>query len=145
MLFNLKKETDRQRFKSFVNKYYKENLVVELTAKKEQRTIKQNSYLHLLLSYFAAEYGCTADEAKIDFYKRTCNRDLFVVNKVNKYGQRITTLRSSTELDTKQMTDSIERFRNWSSMTAGIYLPSPNEPEGIVEMKQTVENNRYFL
>lgn len=33
----------------------------------------------------------------------------------------------SRYLTTAEMTTAIERFRNWSSAEAGVYLPSPDE------------------
>lgn len=87
-IFNLKNEYDVPKFKAYVNKLFKERAVVELRKKHPNRTLAQNSYLHLLLGYFGSEYGCSLDEAKIDFYKRTCNRDLFERKTVNKKRQR---------------------------------------------------------
>ena len=89
-IFNLKNEYDIPKFKAYVNKLFKERAVVEVRKKHPNRTLAQNSYLHLLLGYFGSEYGCSLDEAKIDFYKRTCNRDLFERKTVNKKGKEIT-------------------------------------------------------
>ena len=82
---------------------------------------------------------------KIDFYKRTCNRDLFERKKVNKKGKEITYLRSSAELTTGEMTLSIDRFRNFASSEAGIYLPSSSERDFLIHIQQTIENNKEFL
>ena len=114
-IFNLKNEYDIPKFKAYVNKLFQEHAVVEVRKKLPNRTLSQNSYLHLLLGYFGSEYGCSLDEAKIDFYKRTCNRDLFERKTVNKKGKEVTYLRSSAELTTGEMTLSIDRFRNWSA------------------------------
>ena len=107
--------------------------------------MSQNSYLHLLLGFFGSEYGCSLDEAKIDFYKRTCNRDLFERTKVNKKGIEVTYLRSSAELSTGEMTLSIDRFRNWASSVGGIYLPAANEHQMIIYAQQEIERNKGFL
>lgn len=72
-IFNLRNEYDIPKFKAYVNKLFQERVVVEVKKKLPNRTLAQNSYLHLLLGYFGSEYGCSLDEAKIDFYKRTCN------------------------------------------------------------------------
>lgn len=144
-IFNLKNEYDVPKFKAYVNKLFKERAVVELRKKHPNRTLAQNSYLHLLLGYFGSEYGCSLDEAKIDFYKRTCNRDLFERKTVNKKGKEVTYLRSSAELTTSEMTLSIERFRNFASSEAGIYLPSPNEREFLIHIQQEIERHKEFL
>lgn len=145
MLFNLNNEFELDKFKRYVNKLYEERAVVEVKKKHPNRTIKQNSYLHLLLGFFGSEYGCSADEAKIDFYKRTCNRDLFERKRMNKKGNEITYLRSSSELTTAEMSVSIDRFRNWSAAQAGIYLPAANEYEMLVYAQQVVEQNKEFV
>lgn len=54
-------------------------------------------------------------------------------------------LRSSAELDTEEMSVSIERFRNFASSEVGIYLPSPNERELLIYMQQEIERNKEFL
>ena len=67
MIFNLKNEYDVPKFKDYVNRLFRERAVVEVRKKLPGRTLAQNSYLHLLLGYFGSEYGCSLDEAKIDF------------------------------------------------------------------------------
>ena len=68
MLFDLKNEFQIPKFKEYVNKLFSERAVVEVKKKLPNRTLAQNSYLHLLLGYFGSEYGCSLDEKKIDFY-----------------------------------------------------------------------------
>lgn len=145
MIFNLKNEYEIPKFKAYVNKLFQECAVVEVKKKHPNRTLAQNSYLHLLLGYFGSQYGCSLDEAKIDFYKRTCNRELFERKTINKRGREVTYLRSSAELTTAEMTLSIDRFRNWSAYVAGIYLPSPEEHQMIVFAQQEIERNNEFL
>ena len=138
MIFNLKNEYEIPKFKAYVNKLFQECAVVEVKKKHPNRTLAQNSYLHLLLGYFGSQYGCSIDEAKIDFYKRTCNRELFERKTINKRGREVTYLRSSAELTTAEMTLSIDRL-------AGIYLPSPEEHQMIVFAQQEIERNNEFL
>lgn len=145
MIYNLSNPYDVERFKGWVDKMIAERKVVEAKRKDENRTIKQNSYLHLIISYFATQYGCGADEAKIDFYKRRCNRDLFERWRRNRRGDPVPRLRSSADLTKEEMTLSIDRFRNWSSSVAGIYLPSPEDGEMMIYMMQEVERNKEFL
>lgn len=144
-IFNLKNEYDIPKFKDYVNKLFRERAVVEVKKKLPNRTLAQNSYLHLLLGYFGSEYGCSLEEVKIDFYKRTCNRDLFERKKVNKKGKEITYLRSSAELTTGEMTLSIDRFRNFASSEAGIYLPSSSERDFLIHIQQEIERNKEFF
>lgn len=144
-IFNLQNEYDIPKFKAYVNKLFQERAVVEVKKKLPNRTLAQNSYLHLLLGFFGSQYGCSLEEAKIDFYKRTCNRDLFERKMINKMGREVTYLRSSAELTTGEMTLSIDRFRNWSASVAGIYLPAANEQQMLVYAQQEIERNNEFI
>lgn len=144
-IFNLKNEYDIPKFKAYVNKLFQERAVVEVRKKLPNRTLSQNSYFYLLLSWFASETGYSVEEVKIDIFKRLCNRDIFEREKTNKKGKIIKTLRSSSELSTGEMTLAIERFRNYSSAQAGIYLPSPNENEFLLHIQQEIEKDKEFL
>lgn len=68
-LFNLKNEYDIPKFKAYVNKLFQERAVVEVKKKLPNRTLAQNSYLHLLLSWFASETGYSVEEVKSIFSK----------------------------------------------------------------------------
>lgn len=145
MIFNLQNEYDIPKFKEYVNRLFSQRATVEIKKKHPARSLAQNSYLHLLLGYFAAEYGCSADEAKLDFFKRTCNRDLFERRKTNKRGEEVSFLRSSAEITTAEMNLAIERFRNWSASAAGIYLPAANESQMLAYAMQQIERNKEFM
>lgn len=106
----------------------------ELTEKKKARTYKQNRYLHLIISWFGLELGYTISEAKM-IYKKL-NLDLYKYVKNNS-----TFLRSSTELNTKQMTISIEKFRNYANSELGIYLTEANEVKYLNHIEQEI--NKY--
>ena len=85
------------------------------------------------------------EEAKIDFFKRKCNKELFEREVVNKHGKTVPKLRSSKDLDTKEMTQAIERFRNWSASVAGIYLPSPNEEQFLLYCEKMIQENAEWI
>lgn len=145
MLFNLANPHEVSKYDALVSKLRMKQAVVEIKEKKKNRSLRQNAFLHVLISYFACEYGCSAEEAKLEYYKKTCNKDLYVRKVVNKYGREVERTRSSRELDTGEMTTSIERFRNWSSAVAGIYLPSPQEHDYILHCQQVIEQNKEFI
>jgi len=145
MIYNLNNEFERDKYKEYANKLFKKNAVVEIKEKRNNRSLKQNSYLYLLLGFFASEYGTSIEEVKVDFFKRKCNPDLFVSKRVNKLGNEVTYLRSSASLNSDEMTLAITRFRNWSSAEAGIYLPSADERENLIYAEQTIERNKEHL
>lgn len=141
MTYDLANPLDQQRFKTRCNHLYKQGGVVELTAKKGRRTISQNSYLHLILGWFAIETGNTLDFVKKEYFKRHINPNIFVVEIEDKYLGKLKVLRSSRDLTSAEMTTAIERFRNWASAEAGVYLPSPDEKSLLQYIEK--ESSRY--
>ena len=133
MIFNLSNPYEVDKYKEYVNKLFKDRAVVEVKKRLPNRTLAQNSYLHLILSFFACELGCSLDEVKLDYFK------------INKQGNEITYMRSSSELTTGEMTTAIERFRNYSVAQAGIYLPAPNENQFLIHIQQEIERNKEFI
>lgn len=145
MIFNLNSEFEKQKFKEYCNEQYKKGGIVEVKRKHRQRSTSQNSYLHLLLGYFASEFGYSLEEVKYDIFKKKVNPDIFKVERTNKRGQKVIALRSTRDLDTLEMTTAIDRFRNWSSATCGLYLPSPNEQEALIYAQQQMEQYEQYL
>lgn len=145
MLFVLKYDDEVRKFLDKVTKLVEKQAVVNLSEKFPQRSLKQNSYLHLILTYFASEYGCTPDDAKQDYFKKLVNPDIFVREKENKKGKVVRYCRSSSELTTQEMTLAIDRFRHWSAIEGDIYLPSPDDRDFILHCEQEIERNRQFV
>lgn len=145
MIYDLSNEYDRQKFKEKASDLLKSQSVVELKRKTTNRSLAQNSYLHVLLGYFASEFGMTMEEVKIDIFKRKCNADLFVHKRKNRRGQEVSYLMSSASLDKLQMTTAIERFRNYSSAVCGLYLPEPNEEKALVFAQQQIEKYKDYV
>lgn len=149
-LFNLHNEYERQQFKDYCNKVYEECIksplgLVEVKKKHRQRSDSQNRYLHVCLGYFASEFGLSLDEVKQDIFKRKLNKEIFEVERVNRRGQKVKRLRSTRDLDTLELTKALERFRNWSSAVAGLYIPAPNETEALFEAQRQMEAYEEFL
>lgn len=118
--------------------------MVDMTEKKPQRTLKQNSYLWLLLGYWATQTGYTKDEAE-SIYK-SVNSDIYYEDK-EIGGEEVTYIRHTYELDTAEMTRTIEKFRNWSAMNDAfpVYLPAPDEEDLIRYMEIEVQKMRDFI
>ncbi|EJW89663.1 hypothetical protein EVA_22263 [gut metagenome] len=145
MLFNPRNEYEVPKLRKYVEELIQAGDPIEIKRKRKKRSSSQNSYLHVLIGYFASEYGCSIEEAKVDFYKRTCNKNIFERKRVNKRGQEIRYLRSSADLEIDEMTLSIERFRNWSASVAGIYLPSAEENQMLAYAEAIIEQNKQYL
>ena len=140
MLYDLKNPLDRERFKRRCNALFQKQGIVELS-ERVKRSSQSNRYLHLIIGYLAMETGNTLEYAKEIFYKRTANRELFVREKEDEFLGKTEYLRSSAELTQEEFSLSIDRFRDWSSQTAGIYLPSPNEEQFLESIE--FEMNRH--
>lgn len=128
-----------------LEKLIKDGKVFELTEKKPKRSLSQNAYLHVLLGYFAAQTGNTLEWVKKEYYKKLVNPTTFIRTKEDRFMGVVKYLRSSADLDTAEMTTSIDRFRNWSASEVGIYLPSPDE-ERLLQLAQIeIEKNKEFI
>jgi hypothetical protein len=144
-LFDLSNPLDKANFLLRAKKLAESGKIVELTEKKPKRSLPQNKYLHVILAYFGTQTGNTLEWVKQQYYKKLVNPDLFIREKEDKYLGRIKVLRSSADLDTAEMSSSIERFRNWAAQEAGIYIPSADEAILIQQMEISIEHNKEYL
>ena len=145
MIYDTSNPLDKANFLLRANRLAESGKVIELTEKKPRRSLPQNKYLHVLLAYFGTQTGNTLEWVKQQYYKKLVNPDLFIREKEDKYLGRIKVLRSSADLDTAEMSLSIERFRNWAAQEAGIYIPSADEAILIQQMEIEIERNKEFL
>lgn len=139
---SLHREQARKRLEALLSK---EHGIIELSEVKPQRSIKQNKYLHLLLGFFASEYGETIEYVKEQYFKLAANRSIFLRERYDKLAGRVSYLRSTRDLDKGEMQIAIERFRNWSSINAGIYLPSADEHRLLELAEIEISRNKNFL
>lgn len=146
MFYNLSIPFDREGAKARLEKLIKEGAYIEIRKRQVRRTLPQNSYLHLLLAYFAAQVGETMEYVKRIYYKAHCNPDLYVrVQRDKVFGNEVKFLRSSAELTVDEMSLSIERFKNWSSAEVGIYLPDATNGSELARMQQEVDRYNKYL
>ena len=76
-LYNLSNEYDLQKFELKCKEMKMKKSYVELKTKLTKRTSSQNSYLHVLLGFWGAEFGLPIEQVKYDFFKKKCNSDIF--------------------------------------------------------------------
>lgn len=141
MLYDLSDAYQLAEFHKAVARLLEAGAVVELKKKREARSLSQNAYAHLLIGYFASQYGCGVDEAKVDFFKRAANAVLFERHTQGRAGTR---LRSSADLSKEEMTLAIDRFKNWSASVAGIYLPEATDSRFLMHAQREVEKNKEY-
>jgi hypothetical protein len=146
MILDAKKEFDVERARTRLEKLIENKSKFELTEKKPVRSVSQNAYLHLIIGWFAIEYGETIDYVKRMIFKKLVNPKIFIFERENtKTKEKRKELRSSADLDSAEMTTAIDRFRDYSSKEFGVYLPEAGEMDFLNEIKTQIENNKNYL
>lgn len=138
MRYNLKIQQNADAAKRQLKYLIEKGANIELTEKRGKRTLLQNKYLHLILTWWGLEYGYTLEESK-QYFKEE-NKDYYYYEKKGK-----TFVKSTSEVNTKEMTIHIEKFRDWSAQN-GLYLPAPNEQQQIESIQNQLEiygNKKY--
>lgn len=143
MQYDLRSDYQREAFRYRVDNLLDRGCVVELT-EKTARTRGQNNYLHLLIGVVAMETGNTLEYCKEWYFKRLCNRDLFVTQKVDRYAGLIETVRSSADLTVEEMSVAIDRFKRWGAEN-GIYMPDPMDEVTLREISIEMGRNRAYI
>jgi hypothetical protein len=138
MFFDASNELDRKRAEERFEWIIENQKRFEMKVKNPRRSIPQNSYLHLILTWFGVEFGYTLEEVKQDIFKKEVNVDIFYQGQVGQLIE-IPRWKSTADIDTKEMTLAIDRFRDFSSQN-GCYLPQPGEMDLINEMERQLQN-----
>lgn len=114
--------------------------------KKVQRTLSQNSYLHLLLQYLASQVGYPMKYVKREWYKKLINPELFVYKFYDgKLGKMVEEVRSSKDLTQEEMKLSIERLKVWSAIEAEIILPDAEDKDAERQMRKEIERAKQWI
>ena len=133
MILDLSLLSDCLKAEVYFAKLVKDQSGIELKKIHKKRTNQQNRYVHALFSLFGMEYGYSTEEAKT-----LIKRELGYTYEKNDH----IFLEHTSDMDTKKLTEFIDRFRNFSSST-GLYLPTADEfQENYVEILKQVEAAR---
>lgn len=143
MIIKTTNPIDKQKAVDYFDKLINKDCTFELTEKKPKRSYSQNRYLHLILGWFSIETGYTLEYTKREIYKKAVNKETYLVKIKGKLGE-VADLKSSSDLDTREMTLTIERFRNFSSKH-GIYLPSPDEVGFLNQIEYEINKQKQYL
>lgn len=144
MKYDLSNELQRGNFHLRSAKLMEKGCVVELKECKV-RSLRQNSFLHVALGYFAAQTGDTLEYVKQYYYKRLVNPDIFRRERDDKFLGHIEVWRSSASLTQEEMSLSINRFRNWAANEAGIYIPPPDDARLVQLMEIEIEKYKEYI
>ena len=143
MQYDLTSDFQRKAFLSKVDNFLERGAVVELT-EKTFRSKNQNNYLHLLIGVVAMETGNTLAYVKEWYFKKLCNKDLFITSKVDKYVGQIEEIRSSADLTKEEMSMAIDRFKRWGAEN-GMYMPSPGDESLLRKIAIEMGRNKAYL
>lgn len=146
MLYNCSQPLDRENFLARAQLLANRGDMVELRTKR-QRSLKQSAYLHVILAYFGCQYGEDAEYVKAEYFKKHVNPDYFVLSKgVDAFtGRTKWRLRSTADLTMEEMATCIDRFRNWSSKEAGIYIPTSEEGAMLAQCEIEIAKAQRYL
>lgn len=123
MNYDLSNKEDRKKFLRRANKLMKDQRSNVALTDETNRTLNQNSYIHVLCRILAAETGTTEHYAKQVYFKELANPGLFVrVTKDPLTNQMIKTIRSTCELSIPEMSKAITTFIHWAA-DQGYSLP----------------------
>lgn len=143
MQYDLANDLQRQTFITRCKALLDKGVVVDL-AERSFRSRNQNSYLHLLIGVVAMETGTTVAYAKEWYFKRLCNKDLFVTTRADRYAGQVELVRSTADLTQEEMSMAIDRFKRWGSEN-GIYMPSPGDESLLREIAIEMGRNKAYL
>jgi len=137
--------SQKQNAKEYLNKLLAANINIEIKKLSDKRTLSQNRYFHLLLKFFSIEFGYEFEYTKQVIFKIEVNKDLFYTEIVNKSNGEIQVFyKSSSSLDTKQMTIAIDRFKNYSAKN-GLVLPESEDYNFINYIENNVDKFAEYL
>lgn len=138
MKFNLASQDEANQAFTYLTDLVGKGAIAEVKRISPRRSLSQNNYLHVILSYWGTETGYTLAEAKT-LYKRDVNPDIYVYDK-----NGVKFLKSSADLTKDEMTHSIDRFREWSAEN-GIRIPGADEEEFLRWIENQVESQGNYL
>ena len=118
MKYDLSKSYDNQRLLEYHKRLLKKKSVVEFKEVFKNRTITQNAYLHVLFSLWGLHHGYLMNETK-QLVKEQLGYSY------EKKGRVF--YEETSRMTTKELTIFIDKFRDWSNITCGLYLPTPDE------------------
>jgi len=142
MIYNLNDSHDMERFSCRANKLIEQQRTVELK-EVTTRSLRQNNYLHLILTAFAIETGYSVECVKQNFFKMKCNEFIFLQTVDGMFGKEMILI-STADITKEEMSTAIGRFRNWSA-NQGFYLPEPNETETLKKIAVEQSKIKQYL
>ena len=126
MNYDLSLKEDRRLFIKRANSLLKHSRTNVALMDESNRTLNQNSYIHVLCRILANDTGVSEQYAKQVYFKELANPDIFIsVSKDAITGKMVKFSRSTCDLTLQEMRKAISNFRDWAAEN-GYYLPEAN-------------------
>lgn len=138
MRYDLKSPDEFDEAIKLINNLFAQDKVVEIKVVRPTRSLKANSYYHLLLQICGSEWGYSLAEMKI-MHKRDISPSVFVYFKND---QPFT--KSSADLNSKELSDSIEQLKKYAAEQS-LTLPEPNDEEALRHWERQITKDERFL
>jgi len=123
MNYDLRDKNDRKRFLRYANALMRNEKTNVKLIDESNRTLNQNSYLHILCRILAVETGVTEKYAKDVYFKQLANPNIFLQEIEDPITHnKAVYLKSTSELTVTEMNKAINYFRFWAESN-GYYLP----------------------
>jgi len=112
---------DCQKARVYLEKLISDKEKAELTKKNKKRTLSQNALFHVWVAVFAEFSGYESkDECKIQIKRKILGQ----YPKFNRLTGNEEMMDYETHLmDTKQLSDFMDKFKIWANVEFGCYLP----------------------
>ena len=125
MIYTLSSTFDIERAKTYFAKLIEKSAVIELCEVRRKRTINQNSLFHAWIKCFADHIGeisfedCKRDVKRAILGMHCCTNRFTGVLQFDDY--------RTSQMDTKELSEFMNKFKVWAHTEYGCYLPSPDE------------------
>lgn len=143
MTYDLSNDFHRKQFLSRSSVLLDKGAIVELR-ECTGRSLGQNRYLHLIIGAVAMETGVTLEYCKANYYKKLANHAIYLTTRDDRFAGRVEVLRSSRDLTTEEMSESIDRFKRWAA-EQGIYIPEPEDTDRLKDIELEMGRMRSYL
>ncbi len=101
------------------------DFIVELKERQHPKTIQQNAYLWVTITYVALELGYPKVKVE-DMLKAAC-ADIFLRKRQDKRGNWFEYYRSIGTLTKEEMSDCIDKWLHHCAIEYGIAIPTPDD------------------
>lgn len=122
MILKINKPQDKEAVRQYIDRLPDKQFIVSITKKKEIRTIPQNRLYQLWIACICDDIGYEHEELKLIYRMMFLRKKEYVID-----GSRVEIPISTTELNTAEFTDYLERIERHASSFHGVILPHPED------------------